>query len=154
MNARILFSSLFMMALTTLFVIVPRPALALEGSEKEQMKANVREALNRARDFKAQKVREVTENRERELGAKDVKKEQAEFQAEQEKVREGYVKERNSQPSEFLQQARLERQFDEKKLIEDREMIKSRLEYLRERHEVENIIKKRGYIDEKQEYGL
>lgn len=135
-------------------ILAPRLAFAFGASETEQMKEDVREALHRARDFHAQKLREAVEDRERERGAKEVMKKRAEFEAEREDIRKEFVRERNSQPSEFLMQARLERQFDEKRLVEDREMDRARADYVRKRHKVQHIIDTRAHIDEAQEYGL
>ena len=144
----------FAIVIFSLLLIAPRAAFAFGGSEKDQMKEDVREALNRARDFSAQKVREATEDLEREKGAKEVSKGRAEFEAEQEKMRTEFVRERNAQPSDFLLQARLEREHDEKRLIEDRDMDKARMNYLRMRHKVQRIIDTKAHIDEAQEYGL
>ena len=150
MNKRTAFLFIFIMC----FSLAPRSAFAFGASEKEQMKEDVREALNRSRDFSAQKVREATEDLERERGAKEVKKQRSLFEAAQEEERQDYVKARNSKPSDFLEQARLERQFDEQKLIEDREMEKSRSNYLHLHRKVQHIIDTRAHIDEAQEYGL
>jgi hypothetical protein len=136
------------------FGFVPASAYAFGASEKEQMREDVREALSRARDFNSQKVREATEDLEREHGAKEVKKQRAEFEAMQEEERQSFVKMRNSRPSEFLEQARLERQFDEEKLIEDLKMEKNRSNYVQLHRKVQRIINRRAYIDDSQEYGL
>jgi hypothetical protein len=146
---------LALVALTVSFIIVaPSLVFAFGGSEKDQMREDVREALNRARDFSAQKVREATESLERERGAKEVKKKRAEFEAEQEALRQEYVRERNARPSDFLQQARLEREFDQKRLLEGRAMDNARKTYVHERRKVQHIIETKAHIDENQEYGL
>ncbi len=134
--------------------LAPRSAHAFGASEKEQMREDVREALSRARDFSTQKVREATEDIERERGAKDVLKKRAEFEAEQEETRKEYVRQRNAKPSDFLSQARLERDFDEQRLLEDREMEKARADYKRKRRQVQHIIDRKAHIDENQEFGL
>jgi len=109
-----------------LLLCAPLMAFAFGASEKEQMREDVREALNRARDFNSQKVREATENLARERGALEVKKQRAQFEAEQEELRKEFVRERNAQPSDFLEQSRLERSFEESRIVEDREMDKAR----------------------------
>lgn len=150
MNKRLLSLLLFFCFVS----LAPRAAFAFGVSEKEQMREDVREALNRARDFNAQKVREATEDLERQRGAKAVKKQRSEFEAEQEKLREDFVTVRNARPSEFLEQARLERKFDEKRLVEDRDVEKSRESYVRLHRKVQHIIDTRAHIDEEEEYGL
>ena len=135
-------------------ICAPLTVFAFGASEKEQMREDVREALSRARDFNGQKLREATENLERERGAKQVKKERAEFESEQESLRLEYVRERNASPSDFLLQSRLERQFDEERIVEDRNMDKARLGYVRSRRKVQHIINTRAHIDENQEFGL
>jgi hypothetical protein len=134
--------------------LAPRSVWAYGSSEREEMKADVREALSRAHDFSSQKMREATESLERERGAIEVKKKRQAFEAEQEETRQDYVKERNSRPSDFLTQARAERTFDEQKIIEDREMEKDRRQYARDHRKVQRIIRSKAFIDEAQEYGL
>jgi hypothetical protein len=137
-----------------ILLCAPLTAFAFGASEKEQMREDVREALNRAHDFNGQKLREATEDLQRERGAKEVKKQRTEAEAEQEKLREEFVRERNTKPSDFLLQARLERQFDESRLVEDRNMDKARSNYVRQRRKVQHIIDTRAHIDENQEFGL
>jgi len=146
--------TLLLLFCLSILALAPRSAFAFGASEKEQMKEDVREALSRARDFSAQKVREATENLERERGAKDVLKKRAEFETQQEQMRKDFVQERNAKPSDFLVQSRLERDFDEQRLLEDRAMEKARVDYLRKRRKVQRIIETKAHIDENQEYGL
>ncbi len=138
----------------SLTLCAPLTAFAFGASETEQMREDVREALHRARDFSAQKVREATEDLQRERGAQVVKKKRAEFEAEQEVTREEYVRERNSKPSEFLLQSRLEREFEQKRVVEDRQMDRARADYVVKRRRVQRIIDSKAHIDEAQEYGL
>ncbi len=150
MNKRTAFLLIFLL----ISGFAPPSAFAFGASEKEQMREDVREALNRARDFSSQKVREASENLERERGAKEVKKKRAAFEADREDERTQFVKARNSRPSDFLEQARLEREFDEQKLIEDRTMEKSRSRYVHFHRKVQHIIDTRAHIDDSEEYGL
>ena len=140
--------------IVVLLLCAPLMAFAFGASEKEQMREDVREALNRARDFSSQKVREATENLARERGAIEAKKQRAEFEAEQELVRQSFIRERNSQPSDFLLQSHLERSFEESRIVEDREMDKARGDYIRQRRRVQRIIESKAHIDENQEFGL
>lgn len=146
--------SLIVIALLLILTAAPRLARAYGSSERDEMKADIREAINRARDFSRQKVEEATEDLERQKGAKEVKEKRAKFEAEQEAEREEFVRERNERPSDFLTQARLERAFDEEKVLEDREMERSRKQYSKDHKKVERIIEKKAYINENEEYGL
>jgi triphosphoribosyl-dephospho-CoA synthetase len=137
-----------------LLLLSPLMAFAFGASEKEQMREDVREALHRARDFSAQKVREATENLARERGAVEVKKKRAEFEAQQEELRRDYVTQRNAKPSDFLLQARLEREFEEKRIVEDRNMDRARGNYVRKRRQVQRIIETKARINENEEFGL
>lgn len=141
-------------ALVVLALLAPRPALAIGGSEDEIFQADINEARARAKDFNSQKLREANEDLQRQLGTKEVKRDRAQFEAQQEKERESYVQDRNERPNVWREQARLERQFDEEKIVEDKQMDKNRRDYKKKRERVRRLIHSEARIDENQEYGL
>ena len=134
--------------------LTPRPVFAYGESEDELFAEDLREARSRARDFTAQKVREANEELKRQEGVAEVKRDRSEFEADQEKQRRSFIVERNTKPSEWKEQARLERQFEMKAIEDEREMDKSRRSYKQKRARIQHLIKSEAQIDENQEFGL
>lgn len=156
MKRRSSWQTVFVSSLTLVvgLSLLPRAARALGESEDEIFQQDLREARTRAKDFNAQKLREATEDLQRQQGAKEVKKERTEFENFIEHQRQTYIRDRNARPSEWREQARLERADDEKKLAEDKQMEKNRRDYKKKRQRVLRLIETEAHIDENQEYGL
>ena len=146
-----------LMAFSFVFLAVslsPQRAKAFGESEDQLFQEDISEAKARAKDFNIQRVREATEDLKRQEGAKEVKRERADWEESQERLRKNYVKDRNARPSEWLEQARLERQFDERQIADEKQMEKSRREFKQKRARVLKLIQSEAHIDENQEYGL
>lgn len=141
-------------ALAVTVVSAPRLAHAYGETEDQLFEEDLHEARVRAKDFSVQKLREVKEDLARQSGSVEVKKDRQQFEAEQEKSRRSFVKERNSKPSDWQTEARLEREFDTRKLAEDREMDKYRRSYKQKRARVYKLIQTEAHINENDEYGL
>ncbi len=148
------FLILLTFAVVIAVVSAPRSAGAYGETEDQLFEEDLHEARARSKDFGVQKLREVKEDLARQQGSVEVKKRRDEFEADQEKSRVTFVQERNSKPSVWQREAKLEREFDAQKLADEREMDKNRRSYKQKRARVQRLIRTEAHIDENDEYGL
>lgn len=141
-----------MIAASTL-IVGPR-GNAFVTSEEEQFKADIREAISRARDFQRTMDRLKQEEIERErLGylEKERKKREEEMR---ERARAAYVAERDRRPDPEIERERLERAYQRLLEQEERKREEARIRYIQARDRMREVLRREAYINEMVEYGL
>ncbi|HVK60785.1 MAG TPA: hypothetical protein VM432_04505 [Bdellovibrionales bacterium] len=123
-------------------------------SEEENLQIDLREARGRATDFKAHIQRLEKMEKDREQHAQESKTARAAVEAQLERDRQAFVRERNVKVPDDTIRDRLEKEWEAEQARKEKVMDQARLEYLRKRAAVTQTIEREATIDENVEYGL
>ena len=139
--------------LVSLLLGVPT-ARAFITSEEQIWESDIFEAKRRARDFLDHLRREQELELERESTAHERTLERIADQKAYEKLRTDYLVERDSYPDESIERDRLEREYEESVVAQEREVDGHRRKYIVNRARVRDVLARDAYIDEMLENGL
>lgn len=134
--------------------LIPMASYGFALSENEAFKAEIRNAVARAKDFKRVQEKRKREEAQAEKFADQARSEREKIEQIRERDRARYVEWRARQPDESTEEARREKINLERVAKEEAKMEANRKRYVEKRETVRRTLEKEGHINETLEYGL